>query len=133
MFDFVSEVLALHMEKRECEKKGQNEQLIDCKNVQNSVHTLHWLDAYVYAGVVAQTVTASIDYFPTAPATVSAAPVDLMCSASVATSNLLVNLHAATFSAFVPSSTDFVSTVFYMKAGKFASFPPDYYSLLSKE
>lgn len=94
--------------------------------------------AYVYVvGVVAQTVMASIDYSPIAPATVfvavaaaAAAPVDSMCSAPVETLNLPVNLRAATSSASVPSSTDFLSTVFYMNAGKFASFPPNYYSLL---
>lgn len=96
--------------------------------------------AYVYVvGVVAQTVMASIDYSPIAPATAFvavavaaavAAPVDSMCSAPVGTLNLPVNLRAVTSSASVPSSTDSLSTVFYMKVGKFASFPPNYFSLL---
>lgn len=76
------------------------------------------------AGVVAQTLSPSIDYFPVAP-------VDFVCFApAVEMLNPLVNLRAATSSAFVPLSADFDSTVFYVKAGKFASFPPDYYLLL---
>lgn len=77
---------------------------------------------------------ASIDYFRFALATVFAAPVDFVCSAlpAAAMLNHLVNLRAVTFSALVPSSADFVSTVFYMKAGKFASFPPYCYQLLKK-